>query len=160
LDASRSPLALRSSVKGAVGVSQASFLATWNTLLTPFAGGSQAVTTDATLDDKRGHQVVASGTALINLLPGRTFTPYVAAGAGYIAATGDAPSVTVTGSYEFTFLPALNPAGIPQFHLTETDHVTIQSVVKNSATGVFGGGVKYALGDRWGVRADFRDYVA
>ena len=35
----------------------------------------------------------------------------------------------------------------------------VQSVVENSITWVFGGGVKYAVSDHWGVRADLRDHV-
>ena len=159
LDGSQSRLALRSPVKDAVAQSQASFLATWNTLLNIPAGGTQMVTTDATLDGDRGRQLVTSGALLINLLSSKAFTPYVAVGAGYIAARGGAPAVAVVGTYDFTFPQIVIPPGIPQFHLNESDNVKIQSVVENSATFVFGGGVKYMLGDRWGVRADLRDYV-
>jgi hypothetical protein len=155
LDGSQSPLALRSTLKGAVSASQASFLASWNALLN-FTGGAQVVTSDATMDDKRGHQIVTTGTVLFNLSSSNTFTPYVAAGAGYIASRGGAPAVTVVGNYDFPLPPA--PIG-SLFHFNETDSVKIQSVAKNTLTWVFGGGVKYALGDRWGVRADLRDYV-
>ena len=154
LDGSQSPLALRSTLKGAASASQASFLATWNFLLT--FTGAQVVTSDATLDDKRGHQIVTTGTLLFNLSSSNTFTPYVAAGAGHIASRGGAPAVTVVGNYDFPLPPA--PIG-SVFHFNETDSVKIQSVAKNTLTWVFGGGVKYALGDRWGVRADLRDYV-
>ena len=160
LDGSQNPLALRSTLQGAVAGSQASFLAMWNMLLNAPAGGAQVVTSDATLDDKRGHQIVTSGALLINLLSSRTFTTYVAAGAGYIAARGGAPAITVVGNYDFLFPPVpANLPGLGQFHFSETDSVKIQSVVENSVTWLFGGGVKYALGDRWGVRADLRDYV-
>jgi hypothetical protein len=160
LDGSQSPLAFRSTVKGAVAGSQASFLAMWNTLLTFPAGGAQVVTTDTNLDDKRGHQIVTSGALLINLLSSPAFTTYVAAGAGYIATRGGAPAITVVGNYDFLFPPVpANLPGLGQFHFNETDTVKIQSVVENSATWLFGGGVKYALGNRWGVRADLRDYV-
>src|SRR5262249_2310970 len=159
LDGSQSPLALRSTLKNAISASQASFLATWNAVLNTPAGGAQVVTSDASLDEKRGHQIVTSGTLLINLRSSQTFTPYVAAGVGYIAARGGAPAITVVGHYDFPF-PNF-PIGMitPVFSFNETDTVTIQTVAENSVTGVFGGGVKYALGDRWGVRADLRDYV-
>jgi hypothetical protein len=161
LDGSQNPLAVRSSLKAAVDVSQASFLATWNRLLDGPARGAQAVTADATLDDERGHQIVTSGTLLVNLSSSKTFTPYVAAGAGYIAARGGGPAITLVGNYDFPFPPvAIGVTGAGQFHFNETDRVKIQSVVQSSVTGVFGGGVKYALGDRWGVRADLRDYVS
>jgi hypothetical protein len=156
LDGSQTPLALRSSQKAAVSASQTSFLATWNQLLDGLARGGEVVTTDATLDGKRGHQIVTSGALLINLRSSTTFTPYIAAGIGYIAARGGAPAITVVGNYDFSLPPA--PIG-PLFHINETDTVKIQSVAENTVTAVFGGGVKYALGDRWGVRADLRDYV-
>jgi hypothetical protein len=109
-------------------------------------------------DDKRGRQLVTSGALLINVLSSATFTPYVAVGAGYIAARDGAPSVTLVGNYDFTF-PPIQIVAIPQLHLNETDTVKIQAVAKNSMTWVLGGGVKYALGGHWGVRADLRDYV-
>jgi len=159
LDGSQSPLALRSTLKNPLSASQASFVATWNMVLNTPAGGAQVVTADATLDDKRGNQIVTSGTLLINLLSSTTFTPYVAAGVGYIAARGGAPAITVVGNYNFPFPNFLIGVITPVFNFNETDTVTIQSVAENSVAGVFGGGVKYALGDRWGVRADLRDYV-
>jgi hypothetical protein len=110
------------------------------------------------IDDKRGRQLVTSGTLLINLLSSTSFTPYVAVGAGYITAHNGAPSMTLVGNYSFTFAP-IPVTPIPPFHINETDTVKIQAAARNSMTWVFGGGVKYALGDRWGVRADLRDYV-
>src|SRR5262249_839308 len=86
-------------------------------------------------------------------------TPYVSVGAGYIAARGDTPTVTLVGNYDFSLPPNVNLVGIPQFHSDETDSVKIQSVAENAAAFVFGGGGKSALGDRWGGRADLRDYV-
>lgn len=102
---------------------------------------------------------MTSGSLLVNLLTKSALTPYAAAGAGYIVAGDDAPSVTLAGNYSFTFPSTIIVPAIPQAHINQTDNVTVQAVTKNTMTGVFGGGVKYALGDRWGVRADLRDYV-
>ena len=163
LDEAQGALTLRSSAKDVVNASQASFPAMWNLLLSQPSGASQVVTSDTTLDDKRGRQLVTSGALLINLVSSATFTPYVAVGAGYIAARDGAPSITLVGNYDFTFAPvSITPipiTPIPPFHVNETDTVTIQAVAQNSMTWVFGGGVKYALGDHWGVRADLRDHV-
>jgi hypothetical protein len=158
LDEAQGELTLRSSAKDVVNTSQASFPAMWNLLLSQPSGGSQVVTSDTTLDNKRGRQLVTSGALLINLVSSATFTPYVAVGAGYIAARDGAPSMTMAGNYDFTFAPVL-VAPIPPLHINETDTVKIQAVAQNSMTWVFGGGVKYALGDHWGVRADLRDHV-
>jgi hypothetical protein len=157
VDEALGELALRAQAQGVVTASQASFLSIWNALLNTPSGGSQVVTSDAALDDKRGRQLVTSGSLLINFRSKATVTPYAAVGAGYIAARDGAPSVTLVGNYDFMFPAVQTP--IPPFHLSETDAVKIQAVARNSITGVFGGGVKYALGDHWGVRADLRDYV-
>src|SRR5262245_8132801 len=85
LDRSQGQLTLRSTAKDLVATSRAGFQTTWNTLLNAPSGGSQVVSTDATLDDKRGRQVVTSGALLINLSSSATVKPYVAVGAGYIA---------------------------------------------------------------------------
>jgi opacity protein-like surface antigen len=158
LDSTQGQLTLRSTTKNLITASQASFLATWNTLLNAPSGGSQVVTSDAALDDERGRQVVTAGALLINLLSSASLSPYVAVGAGYIAGRNGAPSVTLVGNYDFMF-PSIQIAPIPRLHLNDTDTVKIQAVAKNSITWVFGGGVKYAVGKRWGVRADLRDYV-
>lgn len=152
LDAALGTLALRSASKQMATASALSFPPVWNTLLTP-TGTVQAVTSNAAFEDQRGRQLITTGSLLINLLSGSTFTPYVAVGAGLIAA-GSGPSVTLVGNYSFLF-----PPGNPSAHINETDTVTVQAEAGNTATFVFGGGVKYALGDRWGVRADLRDYV-
>jgi hypothetical protein len=156
LDEAQGELTLRSSSKDVASASQASFPAMWNLLLSALSSGSQVVTSDAMIDDKRGRQLVTSGTLLINLLSSTSFTPYVAVGAGYITAHNGAPSMTLVGNYSFTFAP-IPVTPIPPFHINETDTVKIQAAARNSMTWVFGGGVKYALGDRWGVRADLRD---
>jgi opacity protein-like surface antigen len=158
-DAARGHLALRQASKSLVAASAASFSPVWNVLLGFPSGSTQTVTSDATLDDKQGHQLVTSGSLLVNLLTKSAFTPYVTAGAGYIAAGDDAPSVTLAGNYSFTFPPTVILPAIPQAHINQTDTVKVQAVAKNTMTWVFGGGVKYALGDHWGVRGDLRDYV-
>jgi hypothetical protein len=158
LEGTQGPLTLRSTATDLVTTAQAGFLTTWNTLLNTPLGSSQVVTADATLDDKRGRQMVTTGALLINFLSSATVTPYVAVGAGYVATRDGAPSITVVGNYDFMF-PPVQITPIPRSHFNETDTVKIQAVAANSMTWVFGGGVKYAVGERWGVRADVRDYV-
>jgi hypothetical protein len=158
-DAARGSLALRSTSKTLVAASESSFSPVWNTLLNLPTGNNQTVTSDATLDDKRGHQLITTGSLLVNLLTKSAITPYVTVGAGYIAAGDDAPSVTLVGNYNFIFPPTALGLPFPSAHINQTDTVKVQTIAKNTVTAVFGGGVKYALGERWGVRADLRDYV-
>jgi hypothetical protein len=157
-DAARGSLALRSTSKTLVAASEASFSPVWNTLLGFPTNNTQTVTSDATIDDKRGHQLITTGSLLVNLVTKSAFTPYVTVGAGYIAAGDDAPSVTLVGNYSFMLSPTV-PLPIPPAHINQTDTVKVQTMARNTMTAVFGGGVKYALGDHWGVRADLRDYV-
>jgi hypothetical protein len=158
-DAARGALAFRSTSKTLVAASESSFSPVWNTLLSFPTANNQIVTSDATLDDRRGHQLITTGSLLVNLLMKSAITPYVTVGAGYIAAGDDAPSVTLVGNYSFTFPPLVVSPPIPQAHINQTDTVKVQIIAKNPMTAVFGGGVKYALGDHWGVRADLRDCV-
>jgi hypothetical protein len=158
-DAARGTLAIRPASSKQAAASDASFSPVWTTLLSLPTAANQTVTSDMTFNDKRGHQLITTGSLLVNLLTGPGFTPYVAVGAGYIAAGDDAPSVTLVGNYSFTFPATIIGLPIPPAHINETDTVKVQVVAKNTVTWVFGGGVKYALGDRWGVRADLRDYV-
>src|SRR5262249_25510663 len=116
-------------------------------------------TSEATFDDKRGHQLITTGALLVNLLTESGFTPYVAVGAGYIAAGDDAPSATLVGNYSFTLPTTVIGLPTPPAHINQTASVRGQVVAKSRVTWVLGGGVKSALGDRWGVRADLRDYV-
>ena len=159
LDDAEGTLTLRSTSKQLVSASAASFSPVWKVLLGTPTGGAQVVTSDAALDDNRGRQLITTGSLLINFLSSPAFRPYVAVGAGYIAARDGAPSITLIGNYNFIFPPVFISPNILQAHINETDAVKVHAVVDNSITWVFGGGVKYALGDRWGVRADLRDYV-
>jgi len=158
-DAARGPLAIRPASKPLAAASEASFPLVWTALLNIPTAGNQTVTSDAAFDDKRGHQLITTGSLLVNLLTRSGFTPYVAVGAGYIAAGDDAPSVTLVGNYSFIFPAVVIAPTIPQAHINQTDTVKVQAVANNTMTWVIGGGVKYALGDHWGVRADLRDYL-
>jgi hypothetical protein len=143
-----------------ITASEASFLATWNALLGlgPTIGG-QTVDADLRADEKRGSQLITTGTILIDVFSSGTVHPYVAVGAGYIGARDRGPSATLTGNYRFVFPVASQLPSVPLIQVDQTDTVTIRSTAKNAATGVIGGGLKYALSERWGVRVDVRDHI-
>jgi hypothetical protein len=143
-----------------ITASEASFLATWNAVLGlgPTIGG-QTVDTDLTADEKRGSQLITTGTMLINVFSSATVHPYIAIGAGYIGARDHGPSVTLTGNYRFVFPVAPQIPNLVPIQVDQTDAVTIRSTAKNAVTGVVGGGLKYALSERWGVRVDVRDHI-
>lgn len=160
LDRASGELALLPHDIDRITASEASFLATWNALLGlgPTIGG-QTVTADLTADKKRGSQLITTGTMLINVFSSGTVHPYLAVGAGYIGARDREPSVTLTGNYRFVFPVAPQIPSVALIQVDQTDAVTIRSTAKNAVTGVIGGGLKYALSERWGVRVDVRDHI-
>jgi hypothetical protein len=136
-----------------------SFVTAWNAALNGVSRGSQTVTSLATIGDRAGRQRFATGALLINLRSGGRLKPYAAVGAGLMTNRNGVPAAQLVGSYEFGLvLPPGIPVPAPRFH--ETDTVTLRSSVDNAFTGVLGGGLKYALSERWGVRADVRDHMS
>jgi hypothetical protein len=92
---------------------------------------------------------VASGTLIVNLRTTGDVVPYATFGAGLISIAGKTPSATLRGNYQF-LLP--NGAAI-----NETDSVTVKGAGDNQTfAGILGGGVKYHVSPRWGIRLGVR----
>ena len=109
----------------------------------------QSVTSVATLEDGGAREITSSGALLVNLRDAGAVMPYVAIGAGIVSLTGDAPSVVLRGNYQFRL-----PAGPP---INESDLVMVSDGRdRHSAAGILGGGVKYYVSSRWGLRFDTR----
>jgi len=141
----------------AIEATRASFVTAWSPVLS--GRQSPTVTSLATIGDREGRQRFATGALLVNLAIRGRLKPYAAFGAGLVAGQGGAPVAQLAGSYQFGLaLPPGIPIPAPIFH--ETDTVTVRSSVDNAFTGVLGGGFKYALSSRWGIRADVRDYIS
>jgi hypothetical protein len=153
-------LALTSASVAGIEASRASFVPAWNAVLTLPSRGTQTVSSVATIADRRGRQIVTAATMLINVMPPARLTPYVALGAGMISNRDTPPGAVLVGDYQFSVVlpPGIPvPVPLPAFH--ETDTVTVRSKVDNAVTGIVGGGLKYALTERWGVRVDVRDHL-
>ena len=148
VDYGRSPLVLRQSVVDGIEVTRASYVPAFAALIGtgPFVGPT--VTSVSTFDQKKGSQILATGAVTINLLTSGRAIPYVTAGAGYAAHTGGTPSVSLEGNYRFQ-TEGRSP-------MNETDSVALHTVVDEAAVGLFGGGFKFLLSRRWGVRFDLR----
>jgi hypothetical protein len=159
IDEAFGALALTTESASAVKAAQASFVTTWNLLLNGPAGGAQTVDSDATIVDKRGRQIMTTGAVVIKLARTANVTPYVAVGAGLIATRNGTPSVKLVGKYHFTFPPGTPPIPVQRLVVDQTDTVTAHTVADKTVTWVIGGGVKYAVAERWGVRIDVRDHV-
>jgi hypothetical protein len=104
-----------------------------------------SVTSTATLNSGSRHQLAASGTLIVNLRTTGDIVPYATFGAGLISIVGKTPSATLRGNYQF-----LLPSGAP---INETDTVTVREAGDNETlAGILGGGVKYQVSPRWGIR--------
>jgi hypothetical protein len=109
----------------------------------------QSLTSTAALNSGGGHQLFASGALIINLRTTGHVIPYATVGASLISTIGKIPSATLEGNYQF-----LNPAGSP---IDETDRVTVRDARDGrTVAGILGGGVKYHVSPRWGIRLDAR----
>ena len=138
-----------------IEATRASFSPIWNAFIA--AGAtlflSPAVSSNTTLEaETHGRQTLATGAVIVELpLKGRV-VPYTVAGAGVRIRAGDLPTATLTGNYQF------RANGFP---FNETDVVTVHFAAKDKVpVGFVGGGVKFALTERQGLRVDVRMHIA
>src|SRR5688572_12044288 len=109
----------------------------------------QSVTSSATVEAGDSRELVSGGTLLINLRNAGAVMPYAAIGAAVVSVTGEMPSVMLRGNYQFRL-----PMGPP---VNESDTVTVSDGRgRHTAAGILGGGVKYYVSSRWGLRFDTR----
>jgi hypothetical protein len=109
----------------------------------------KSLTSTAALDSGSAHQLVTSAAVVINLMTSGRMTPYATVGASLNAITGKRPSATLQGNYQFQ-----NASGA-QFN--ESDNVTVRDArAGHSVATILGGGVKYRVSPRWGIRVDAR----
>ena len=108
-----------------------------------------SVTSTAAFENGSGHQLLASGALIINLRTTGNVIPYATFGAALISMSGETPSTTLRGNYQFRL-----PGGPP---INETDSVTV-SAARDDRTlaGILGGGLKYHVSPRWGLRLGVR----
>jgi len=134
----------------AIEATRASFISAFNGLITSNPNRVlNSLASTAAVKNGTGGELFTTGTLVVNLRTSGTIIPYATAGAGLIATTGTMPAVTLTGSYRF-----LNPSGSP---INETDTVTLgEGRDRRTVAGILGGGVKYHVSPRWGIRIDAR----
>lgn len=134
----------------AIETTRASFIQAWRgVILFNRNRVLNSVTSTGTLADGSARQLFTSGAVNINLTTSGALIPYVTVGAGVASLTGDVPNATLTGNYQF-----LLPSGPT---IDETDTVTVHDArTRHTLAGVLGGGVKYHLSSRWGLRFDAR----
>jgi hypothetical protein len=143
------PLEFTSKSLEGIEASRNTFINSWRALFAtgPFTVNSVTATKDLT--ESTGHQLQSTGVLTVDLVTHGRFVPYVAGGAGVVTNQGDAPAATLKGNYTVAI--------VGTFPINETDTVTVRIAPRSHETvGVFGGGVRYAVSPRWGIRADVR----
>jgi hypothetical protein len=156
LDSMAGSLNLTSKALDGLEATRASFTPMWNALIA--TGGtiflSPSVSSTSTLAKQAdSRQTLVTGAMNFDLPSSGRIVPYVTAGAGVLLRSGDLPTATLTGTYQFRFL------GTAPF--SESDVVKVHFAMKDTApVGLFGGGVKYALSPRQGLRVDARVHIS
>ena len=149
-------LRMTSGTLNGLEAARASFTTMWNALIATgsniFIGpGVSSATTLRERTDSR--QTLVTGAAHVELPGTARLTPYVIGGGGVLIRSGDLPTATLTGNYQFRFLG--------QAPFNQSDVATLRyEAKKNAPVGLFGGGVKYAFAARHGLRADVRVHIA
>jgi len=133
----------------AIEATRASFIPAFTGLITSNASRALAsITSTASLDAGRAHSLLTSGVLNVNVMTKGGVMPYLTAGAGMLAVIGRLPAVAMNGNYQFS-----NTTTGARFD--ETDSVTVaDSRDVRSAFAIFGGGAKFNVAARWGVRVD------
>ena len=154
VDYSLARLEITQANRDAIEATRASFIPAFTGLLVPSGLAINvnrvlnSVTSTAALDPGSGHQLLTSGALLINLRTSGDVIPFATVGVRLISTIGRMPSATLAGSYQFVSV------GAP---MNESDSVTVRDARDaNTAAGVLGGGVKYYVSPRWGIRLDAR----
>ncbi len=140
-----------------IEATRASFGPMWDGIIATgggvlFANGSTS-SINTLVNGTHSRWTFLTGAATFALSTGTRLVPYLTAGAGARVRSGDLPTVTLTGNYQFRFLSTapFNESDVVKVHFAEQDTVPV---------GLFGGGVKYALSSRQGLRIDVRVHLS
>ncbi len=154
VDYSLARLQITQANSDSIEATRASFIPAFSGLLVPSGLAVNvnrvlnSVTSIAALERGSGHQLSTSGALLINLRTTGDVIPYATVGASLISTIGRMPSATLAGNYQFLSV------GAP---MNESDTVTVRDARDaHTVAGILGGGVKYNVSPRWGIRLDAR----
>jgi hypothetical protein len=148
VDYSLARLQITQANSDAIDATRASFIPAFNGLIT-FSPTRvlNSLTSTAALESGGGHQLFTSGALIINLRTTGDVIPYATVGASLISTIGSMPSAMLKGNYQF-----LLTNGGP---VNENDNVTVKDARDGrTVAGILGGGVKYHVSPRWGIRLD------
>jgi hypothetical protein len=152
VDYSPSELRITSDAESGIDATRGSFESAFRDLLRTAPISDLSVTSRSNLDSGNGGQLFTAGTLNVALKTTGRVIPYVTGGAGVVSRLGDRPTASLEGNYRFRV--------VGTFPMNETDAVALRvSAPDNDFVGVVGGGVKYIVSRRWGIRGDARWYL-
>ena len=154
VDFAHTPLRFSQKALDGIEASRATFVTAFRDLFMSGPSPNPNVTAPVDLNEGSGREVITTGVFGVDLLTRGRLIPYVVGGGGVAHVTGDPPSATITGNYGFTIpFPGVPP-------VNETDKLAIRLTQDaNSPVAVFGGGFRFVVSPRWGVRFDVRASV-
>lgn len=147
LDGSPASVRMTDEMRAGIEASSASFERAFAS-----AVAINAAASSATIRQEGGARLTASGAVNINLLTGHRVTPYATIGGGVVLTHGTLPGATLVGNY--TRIDDLEETGITL--VDDTDTVTIRYEETAAPIVLFGGGVRFELTPRSGIRGDVR----
>ena len=150
IDYGLATLRIRPTNGDAIEATRASFIQAWRGVIVFNPNRVlNGLTSTATLANGSARELFTSGAVNINLSTSGALVPYVTVGAGVASINGDLPSAILTGNYQFRL-----GSGPP---INETDNVAVHDArTRHTLAGVLGGGAKYHVSSRWGLRFDAR----
>jgi hypothetical protein len=157
IDYATGSLALTNDARSAFEATRANFIPALNAFLTGGLIASRTANSTLTITDEQGAQVVTTGAVRFDLVRTRNWAPYVVAGVGALSIVGDSPQAVLTGSYQAVI--SVSGLPIPPATFSQTDTVTISSTVEPSTVWLLGGGVRFWMSERWGIRIDVSDHM-
>jgi opacity protein-like surface antigen len=138
-----------SNMADGVEPSLSSFTATFRELFSRSPFTAPVVSTSSSVETRSTREAVLTASVSADARPFGGVVPYGTLGAGVLLPSdGPQTRLTLTGNYRFQ----INGS----FPFDETDRVVIDYSSKTAFVIVFGGGVRWDLSSRWGIRADGR----
>ena len=149
VDYARTPLEFTQKALDGIEASRASFVNAFRGLFRSGPSQNPDVNATASLTGGSGSELLTTAVFGVDLVTRGRFIPFVVGGGGIAHNGGKTPNAALVGTYGFGI------AGLPG--INDTDRVTLRVAPRaNSPVGVVGGGVRYAVSPRWGIRADVR----
>lgn len=139
----------------AIEATRASYLTAWQRLFAsaPSTFQNASVTSEATITQGSGGQLMAIGSVSVDLKNIRRYVPYLMVGGGVLRTLGEPPSVSLVSRYT----TRLGGAAL----IDQTDDVRVRYALdKHLLVTSFGVGVRRMVSDRWGWRAEIREHLS